>query len=290
MPSRSRRSLVVVATVALALTGTLASTASAASPVYVNQAGLQTAVQPSAFPFADYNDPHNPNILAEARILTAHWSGWGAATATAQSEAHIQWVDTTTGPHNLQEATLPVVITASGLKTCGGVSLYTSLSMSLAPGTTVPPHFSQVDHDEHVGPCRVHAGAYVAGQEERTDPNGCFFKGLRELVIRSPFSLSYCAMRWKGWGHGTTTGLGVARIGFRQYGLRVKLSRIRWCKRWTVSYTQETAEVWGNGETLTGQGNVSNSAAARLRGLVGRAGQPHKTVHLAMPSEAACSR
>lgn len=134
----------------------------------------------------------------------------------------------------------------------------------------------------------VHAGAYVAGQEERTDPNGCFFKGLREVIIRSPFSLDYCAMRWKGWGASNTTGLGVARIGFQQYGLRVKLSRIRRCRQWAMSYTQETAEIWGAGETLTGQGNVSSGAAARLRALVGRAGQPHKTVRLTMPGGAGC--
>jgi hypothetical protein len=134
----------------------------------------------------------------------------------------------------------------------------------------------------------VHAGAYVAGQEERTDPNGCFFKGLREVIIRPPFSLDYCAMRWKGWGASSTTGLGVARIGFQQYGLRVRLSLIHRCKQWALSYTQETAEIWGAGETLTGQGNVSSSEAARLRALVGRAGQPHKTVRLTMPGGAEC--
>jgi hypothetical protein len=289
MPTHPRRSLALMVGVFVLVGSLVATTASAASPVYLNQAGLRTAVQPSAFPFANYNDPHNPNILAEARLLSASWSGWGAATATAQGQAHVQWVDASTGPHNLQEVTVPVVITASGLQTCGGIQVYTSLVMSPAPGATVPPHFSQVDRDEQVGPCRVHAGDYVARQSEGRDPNGCYFKGLREVLIRSPFSLLYCAMRWKGWGHSSTSGLGVAMIGFSQYGLRVRLSRIRWCSKWTVSYTQEIAEVWGAGEEpQRQQGDVSPREAAKLRSLIGRAGQPHKTVRLTMPRGAGC--
>lgn len=256
----------------------------APSTVYLNQPGLSSAVEPRAFPVAEYNDPHDPNTLAESRILSASWSGWGAATATAQGEAHVQWADANTGPDNLQEVTLPVVITASGSQTCGGVMVYTGLSKA-----TAPPHFSQVQTDEDVGPCRVHAGAYVAGQQERTDPNGCFFKGLKETIIRSPFSLDYCAMHWHGWGQATTTGLGVARIGFKQYGLRVRLSQIRTCQRWGATYTQETAEVWGAGEAITGQGNVSDSEAAKLTALIGRAGQPHKTLRLSLPGRAGCA-
>lgn len=90
-------------------------------------------------------------------------------------------------------------------------------------------------------------------------------------VIQPPFSVFYCAMRWKGWGGSTTTGLGVARIGFKQYGLRVKLSRVRWCRQWTVSYTRETAEIWGAGEEpQRHMGNVSPREAAKLRALIGR--------------------
>jgi hypothetical protein len=135
----------------------------------------------------------------------------------------------------------------------------------------------------------VHAGSYVAGKEERNDPNGCFFKGLQELVIQPPFSLDYCAMRWKGWGSSTTIGTGVARIGYKQYGMRVKLSQIRSCQEWGESYTRETAEIWGAGETLTDQGNISSSDAARLRALVGRSGQAHKSVHETMPGAAGCA-
>jgi hypothetical protein len=205
-------------------------------------------------------------------------------TAVGSGQALIQWTDATTGPHASAHTTVPVVVSAAGLRTCGGLSVYTSLVISPAPGMQVPPHFAQVQRDGNVMPCAVHGGRYVAGRELR-DPNGCLFKGLRELVIRQPFSLSYCAMRWTEWGASTTTGVGVARVGFKQYGLRVRLSRIRFCREWTVSYTREIAEVWGAGEPIVGQGNVSPGQAARLRALIGRPGQPHKSVREAIPGQ-----
>jgi hypothetical protein len=263
--------------------------AEASASVYLDQAGLGEAVRPAAFAVADYGDPHDPNTLASSRVVAAAWSHWGEATATATGQARIQWADANTGPNNLQIITMPVLVAASGLHTCGGISVYTSLVISPAPGASVPPHFAQVQRDTNVQPCAVHGRGYVAGQEEeRRDPNGCFFRGLRDLIIQMPFSLGYCAMRWKAWGGGTTTGTGVARIGFKQYGLRVRLSRIRWCRQWAISYTQETAEIWGVGETVVGQGNVSPSDAARLKALIGRLGQPHKTVHEAMSARAGC--
>ncbi|MGH2852706.1 MAG: hypothetical protein ACRDLF_00735 [Solirubrobacteraceae bacterium] len=272
------------------LVGVLAAgTTSAASPpgAYLNQAGLRTAVRPSFVRFREYHSA-DLHTLVNAAVSGVSWSSWGGATAAGSGQALIQWTDAATGLHAQAHATVPVMVSATGLRSCGGVSVYTSLVINVAAGATAPPHFAQVQDDREVLPCAVHAANYIAGQSERGDPNGCLFKGLRELVIRSPFSLSYCAMRWRGWGHSTTTGLGVARIGFSQYGLRVKLSRLRWCAKWTVSYTQETAEIWGAGEALTGQGNVSSSQAARLRGLVGRPGQPHKTVRLTTPAGAGC--
>jgi hypothetical protein len=289
MPSRPCRSLAVVVVALVLVSSLLTATASAVVPptVYLDQAGLRTAVRPSVVRFREYHSA-DLHTLVNAAVSGVSWSSWGGAMASGSGQALIQWTDATTGLHAQAHATLPVTVSAAGLQTCGGVKIYTSLVINVAAGATAPPHFAQVQTDREVLPCAVHAGAYVAGQEDRTDPNGCFFKGLKELVIRPPFSLFYCAMHWRGWGDSTTTGTGVARIGFSQYGLRVKLSRVRWCAKWTISYTRETAEVWGAGEAITGMGNVSSGAAARLRGLVGRAGQPHKTVRLTMPSGAGC--
>jgi hypothetical protein len=290
MPTRPRRSLVlIVGTLAFAGWWLLMNTARAAPVVYLDQAGLSEAVRPSAFRLPEY---HSADLLTlvNAAVSDVSWSSWGGATAEGSGQALITWTDASTGPHAQEHATVPVSVIASGLSACGGISVYTSLVISPAPGAEAPPHFAQVQRDRNVLPCEVHAGGYVAGEDERHDPNGCFFKGLRELIVTPPFSLFYCAMRWKGWGASTTTGTGVASIGFKQYGLRVRLSRIGWCAKWTVSYTHETAEIWGAGESITGMGNVSPGDAVRLKALIGRAGQPHKSAHESMPEGAGCGK
>lgn len=264
------------------------SAASAATPaVYLDQAGLSEAVRPSSLRLGEYHSA-DLRTLANAAISGVSWSSWGGTTAEGTGQALIQWTDATTGLHAQDHATVPVLVTASGLSTCGGVSVYTTLTLSVAAGTTEPPHFAQVAHDREVLPCAVHAGRYVAGQQERHDPNGCFFSGVSEHIVVPPFSIFYCAMHWKGWGSSTTTGEGVARIGFKQYGIRVKLSSVRWCTKWAISYTRETAEIWGAGEAISGMGNASSSDAARLRALIGSSGQEHKTVREVMPGGAGC--
>jgi len=289
--SRARKSigLPVICAVVIALAGVIEpQTLAATSSVYLDQAGLTEAVRPATFRLPEYHSA-DLHTLVNAAVSGVSWSSWGGAVAEGNGQALIQWTDAGTGLHAQAHATVPVVVNASGLHACGGVSVYTSLVINPAPGASVPPHFAQVQHDGNVMPCAVHGGDYIAGRGERHNPDGCFFKGLRELVIRPPFGLFYCAMRWEGWGGNTTTGTGVARIGFQQYGLRVRLSRIRWCSKWTVSYTQETAEVWGAGKALVGQGNVSSGEAARLKALIGLSGQPHKSVHEAMPGGAGCA-
>jgi hypothetical protein len=288
-PGRAWRRVLVALTVAGVCLLLLAASAGAALPptVYLDQSGLSEAIQPSSFRIPEY---HSADLLTlvNAAVSDVSWSSWGGSTAEGSGEALIQWTDASTGPHAQDHATVPVSVTAGGLTSCGGIGVYTSLVINPAPGAEVPPHFAQVQRDKNVLPCAVHAGGYVAGEAERHDPGGCFFKGLRELIVTPPFSLDYCAMRWQAWGSSSTIGAGVARIGFKQYGLRVKLKQIRWCSKWTVSYTSETAEVWGTGEPITGQGNVTPSDATRLTALIGRHGQPHKTVHEAMAAGAGC--
>lgn len=292
MPSRLSRHLVVASLggALILLVGLLASSAASAavpSPVYLDQPGLSEAVRPATVQLPEYHSA-DLHTLANAAVSAVSWSSWGGATAEGSGQALVQWTDATTGLHAQDHATVPVIVTASGRSTCGGVGIYTTLGISLAPGVETPPHFAQVQHDTNVVPCAVHAGGYVAGHDERGDPRGCFFRGMTELIVVPPFSLDYCAMRWKAWGSSTTTGIGVARIGFKQYGVRVRLSRIRWCAKWTVSYTRETAEIWGAGEPIAGQGNVSGGDAARLKALIGQAGQSHNTVHEAMSGGAGC--
>jgi hypothetical protein len=277
--------------------------AAATTLVYLNQPDIAPHPQPSAFRLADYSSS-DFRTAVNSQLSAVTWSSWGEPTAQGTGQALIQWTDASTGLHHQDRATVPVIVTAGNRATCGGVTVYTSLEIQIADGATTPPHFALVQRDDKVLPCKVHGGGpgaaaspeysssqqYVAGdQEEKSDPRGCLFQGISEKIIRSPFSVSYCAMRWKSWGAATTTGRGVARIGFRQYGIRVHLYRVRWCSRWSVSYTRETAEIWGSGTTISGQGNVSRSEVSRLTELIGRAGQPHSTFHESAPPDAQCA-
>jgi hypothetical protein len=284
-----RRWRLVILGLATALVPLLPSVATAAVPshVYLDQAGSSEAVRPSSLRLGEYHSA-DLHTLANAAVSGISWSSWGGAAAEGTGQALIQWTDAATGLHAQERATVPVLVSASGLQTCGGISVYTSLVISPAPGAVAPPHFAQVAHDMNVMPCAVHAASYVAGKEERHNPNGCFFQGMSYLMLVPPFSLYYCAMHWKTWGAPTTVGIGVARVGYKQYGIRVKLTRIQWCTKWTISYTRETAEIWGGGEGITGMGNVSGSSASRLRALIGRPGQPHKTVHESVPGGSGC--
>ncbi len=275
----------------------------AAAPVFLNQPDIPAAPQPTAFRIADYTTS-DFRIAVNSSVSAVTWSSWGEATARGTGRALVQWTDASTGLHHQDRTTVPVTVVATNQATCGGVTVYTGLEIEVISGVTPSPHFGLVDRDDKVLPCQVHGGGpsaasspeyspsqqYVPGdREERNDPHACLFHGISERIIRPPFSVSYCAMRWKSWGASTTVGEGVARIGFRQYGIRVHLSRVRWCSRWTVSYTRERAEIWGHGTAITGQGNVSTSEAKRLTSLIGRAGEAHNSFQESAPTEAQCA-
>jgi hypothetical protein len=284
-----RRTLALMCGATLAMTVTLAVAAGVRSAradgptVYLNQPRLNEPVRPASVFFGE-------SASATATLRGLSWSSWGGDTAAGSGQAFITWLET--GSHH-GEATVPVIVTAGGRQECGGLSVYTTVEMQLAPGQAAPPHFTAVQRDKEIQRCQIHAGSYVAGHEERTDPRGCFFAGLsHHLLFRHvgsfPSGIFYCAMRWKGWGSATATGVGVARKGEQQYGLRVVLSDIRWCTPWGVSYTRETAELWGDAERFGGQGNVTRRAAAHLEFLIGRAGQPHRRAHDSAPASAHC--
>jgi hypothetical protein len=260
------------------------------STVYLNQPRLEHPVEPSSLQIAEYS---SPSIRGGSAVSGVSWSSWGEATAIGTGEAMVDWGTAATGFHQ-EQATIPVEVSATGRQFCDGVPIYTAVELQPVPGTTAPPHFALFQHDTIVLPCEVHGGNFVAEQkEERTDPRGCFFSGVSEhLLFRSVptyrFGVGYCAMHWTGWGSDRAVGIGVGRKMEWQYGIRVVLTRPEWCPAWTVSYTHETAELWGTGEPLTGQGNVQRAAVKRLEVKIGRRGQPHWTAHDSTPASEGC--
>jgi hypothetical protein len=283
----------LIALVALVLGMTIAwqsAWAATSSTVYLNQPRLERPVEPKILQISEYS---SPSIEGGSSVSGLSWSSWGETTATGTGEATVEWGTAATGFHQ-EHASLAVAVSASGRQLCDGVPIYTAVEMTPALGVAAPPHFSLFQHDKMVLPCEVHGGNFVAEQkEERTDPLGCFFSGVsNNLLFRSVptyrFGVGFCAMRWTGWGSDRAVGIGVGRKIEQQYGIRVVLSRPEWCPAWTVSYTQETAELWGKGEPLTGHGNVTRAAAKRLESEIGRRGQPHSLAHDSTPASAGC--
>jgi hypothetical protein len=252
------------------------SHAAAVASVYLNQPRLPEPIQPKAVDVGEYS-AHG--VSATSSLSGLSWTGWGEATATGTGQALIRW-----GNRPEDQATVAAVVSVSGRESCDGVLIYTSLTMQPAAGVVAPSQFALVERDIYLSPCQVHGGSYVAGRDERTQPQDCFFTGLSNKLLFGSipsyrFGAEYCAMRWVGWGTPTAVGIGVARKTEWQYGVRVRLSHPAWCSAWTVSYTQETIELWGKGEPLLGLGAVSRASERRLEARIGRKGQPHWVVH-----------
>ncbi len=138
MPSRPCRSLAAVVTTFVLVSGSLTASATAATsptPVYLDQPGLSEAMQPSSFRLADYESADS-QTLANSAVSGVSWSSWGGTTAEGSGQALVQWTDASTGLHAQERATVPVVVSASGLRSCGGVSVYSSLVIDPAPEAT----------------------------------------------------------------------------------------------------------------------------------------------------------
>jgi hypothetical protein len=264
-----------------------AQSSSATGPVYLNQRAVVQPVRPASFHVANYG-PSGGDVVAFSTVAGVSWSAWGGVIARGSGSATITW-----GPkngseeHPLSQATVPVNVIASGLQHCGGFTVYTSLEIQPALGVEPSPYFADVQHDEEVHPCHVRADSYYQGEpEERRLPMGaCDYKGLHEgtgINLRSGETNVFCAMRWSAWGATSTTGIGVVEVNNRLYAARVELNHIRWCLNWTVAYTEETVQVWGDGvqdpHTFRRGVPVSPRTVTELTSVIGRPGEHYRTL------------
>jgi hypothetical protein len=198
----ARAGVLLVAGVCLLwLTSAASASAATSATVYLDQPGLSEAAQPSSFRLAEYESA-DMHTLANSAVSAVSWSSWGSATAEGSGQALIQWTDATTGLHTQERATVPVVVSASGLRSCGGVSVYTSLVINPAAGASAPPHFAQVQHDDKITVCTVHGGSYVAGKE----------RAHRSRWLLLP--------RTQGTGHPATVQLELLRHALEGLGLQ----------------------------------------------------------------------
>jgi hypothetical protein len=271
--------------------------ASAASPrVYLNVPSVHTE-RPTSITdnLPTPADPHDSTKFLDVQAFLSGlaWSSWGGATASGSGRLEVNSSDTRPGhvePYASQSAA--VSITASGLTSCGGFQVYTSYTLTLAPGQAEPRDFELVSHRSL--PCRLHALDYYAGYERVANTTGdCLFKGVSGQLPPGFGYLGYCRMRWTGWNEPTTAGTGIGRAvtlprgcdgrpGTEcDYGIRVRLSEPAWCPEYGLSYTRERLEVFGSGIPLESEPHateIAPSIEARLRSAIGR-GKPTRIVY-----------
>jgi hypothetical protein len=282
---------------------TLGGEAQAAGPtVYLNAPLANQPTRPASFgpnkgPGMILDDPNY--------VQGIQWNSWGEAQATGAGQVSLETTRT---------ATSPVTVILGGLEQCGGLSVYSSYSLQLAAGASAPKYWPSGQTGTF--PCRVVAGGYFpSGPFTRKGEaaGGCVFQGLEanaqffaqfpwlggddasltnltwtpRLPRGSAYTL-FCRMQWTAWAQPTVTGKGVLRNGVKQWGAKVQLSQPGWCPKLGVAYTHLMMTLYGSGEEITGQGNISKSAANRLRSSIGRSGSSTHVYQQAEPARAGC--
>ena len=191
---------------------------------------------------------------------------------------------------------------------------YGTYSLQLALGSRQPRYWPSGQTGSF--PCRISAGAYIPGSALARQPEtqgGCVFHGLeirsqgasglpwlasiveppavswRPGLPRGSAYSGFCRMQWSTWGVPIVTGKGVLRTGVKQWGVKAQLAQPAWCRGLGVAYSQLVMTLYGNGEPITGQGNISKAAADRLRSEIGRPGLRRRTYRQLEPASASCS-
>jgi hypothetical protein len=274
----------------------------AGSTVYLNAAFANRPIEPTSFgpnsgPGTILDDPNYVQAL--------EWSSWGGAQATGTGRVRLETTRT---------AMSPVTVTLGGLESCGGLLIYSSYSLQLASGAQTPMYWPSGQTGTF--PCHVNAGGYFPNApftRSSEAQGGRVFHGLEvnaqsdsdfpwlpggnaplavvpwtpRLPRGSAYTL-FCRMQWTAWAQSTVTGKGVMRNGIKQWGAKAQLSQPGWCSKLGIAYTHLTMTLYGNGDEITGQGNISKSAAIRLRSNVGRHGLSTHVYRQAEPSGAGC--
>jgi hypothetical protein len=291
--------LVVSSSAAASPTG-----ASATSSVYLNAPLANQAVEPTSF-----SPDKGPGaaLYAHEYVRGLTWSSWGAAQATGSGQVSIETTRT---------ATSPVTVTLSGLEDCGGLQVYSSYSLQLAAGAASPARWPSGQTGTF--PCRVSAGgyfpdgpSYIRSSEAQ---GGCIFGGLNANLqfanafpwlggndadyTNLPWSprlprgsayTGFCRVHWSPWARPTVVGTGALRNGVKQWGAKAVLSQPEWCRELGVAYTRLTMTLYGAGEEITGMGDITASAAKKLKSEIGRPGfQPH-VYKQAEPNDIGCT-
>jgi hypothetical protein len=180
------------------------------------------------------------------------------------------------------ESESPVTVTLGGLSTCGGQAVYSDYTIQLVPDAQPGIDWSQAQRGSFA--CRFSAGNYRPSK--RDAEGGCTFFGRNRAawvpgIPKRWLYTGFCRMQWVGFDNGpTTTGKGVLRSGFTQWGARVTLSHPAWCQEGigdAIAYTRLTMTIYGKGEPERDEDIITAATANRLRASIGKPGLRART-------------
>lgn len=215
--------------------------------------------------------------LPSPELPAIAWNRWGSEPAIGTGSARIGGQNAR-GPIQTQQVNLQ--LTMSGIASCGGAYIYTTLSVGLAAGAAAPTDWDirRAEGIEHrqCWPIQGCPEGTSACTVQNYDASGRPFPRTIRGKLRfeaAPFSgRSYLyRMRFIGWGSQTTIGVGListSRLGGcdfnkpgclgKVYPVRYKLSNPKWCTGAVIgeahinpglNYTGATVEAFGNGGT-----------------------------------------
>lgn len=237
---------------------------------YVNFPSADQPVMPSHF---------SPNNLCEMTsaswgcesfnnyVRDIHWTSWGGTTAEGTGLVSL------VQEHKAKGQTSPVSIVLGGLETCGGFQVYTTYSLTLAPGAQEPRFWPE--GKTYRFPCSLSTGQQYAG--ERLGLRDNCLQGLNPpLGEQGEFSPPVrwqpsppgkywylCALHFKNWGKSKAIGTGIVRLGsvaaqkeankgrLYEWPMRIELSRPVWCPSsggfpGAITYSTLRVRVRGN--------------------------------------------
>lgn len=199
---------------------------------YVNFWSADRPVMPSRLSPND-DEGQNYNNL----VRNIHWTSWGGETAEGTGEVSL--LDEVKG------STSPVKVVLGGLENCAGLRVYTTYSLTLAPGAKLPKDWPEGQYERF--PCSLSMPGGYAGQHL-----GRYSNCIKGLFVPTGERSSYspnadwrpkppgrqwflCELRFESWGKSKAIGRGAARLGSHvvkgryQWPMRIEFSHPIWC-------------------------------------------------------------
>lgn len=212
------------------------------STPYVNFPSADQPVMPTHF---------SPNNLCEKitswdwgcedfnnYVRDIQWTSWGGETAEGTGQVSLVEEEKAKGQ------TSPVSIVLGGLQSCGGFRVYTTYSLTLAPGAKEPRFWPE--GRTYRFPCSLSITGQYAGERLGRRSN-CIF-GLYPPTGEYSPPASWqptppgrrwflCELHFTNWGKSVAVGSGTVRLGSDvakrgqryEWPMRIELSRPVWC-------------------------------------------------------------